>query len=77
MRFYPFQAQMTNQTSPVEEQEKLLDEALNIVKVQVNKYYNFIIKTILKCLKAFFAFNHQLSNLIVCLNVCFYCRHFR
>ncbi|KPJ08095.1 Vacuolar protein sorting-associated protein 35 [Papilio machaon] len=25
---------MTNQTSPVEEQEKLLDEALNIVKVQ-------------------------------------------
>ncbi|XP_045540361.1 vacuolar protein sorting-associated protein 35 [Papilio machaon] len=27
-------AQMTNQTSPVEEQEKLLDEALNIVKVQ-------------------------------------------
>ncbi|KAJ8710558.1 hypothetical protein PYW08_009073 [Mythimna loreyi] len=27
-------AQMTNQASPVEEQEKLLDEALNIVKVQ-------------------------------------------
>ncbi|XP_068624892.1 vacuolar protein sorting-associated protein 35 [Battus philenor] len=27
-------AQMTNQTSPVEEQEKLLDEALNVVKVQ-------------------------------------------
>ncbi|KAJ0171317.1 hypothetical protein K1T71_012867 [Dendrolimus kikuchii] len=28
------QAQMTNQSSPVEEQEKLLDEALNVVKVQ-------------------------------------------
>ncbi|XP_039745557.1 vacuolar protein sorting-associated protein 35 isoform X1 [Pararge aegeria] len=28
------QAQMTNQPSPVEEQEKLLDDALNIVKVQ-------------------------------------------
>lgn len=28
------QAQMTNQASPVEEQEKLLDEALNVVKVQ-------------------------------------------
>ncbi|XP_050552177.1 vacuolar protein sorting-associated protein 35 isoform X3 [Spodoptera frugiperda] len=27
-------AQMTNQASPVEEQEKLLDEALNVVKVQ-------------------------------------------
>lgn len=65
MRFYPFQAQMTNQTSPVEEQEKLLDEALNIVKVQVN----FIIKIILKCLKVFFASNNQLTNLKVCLNV--------
>lgn len=29
------QAQMTNQASPVEEQVKLLDEALNVVKVQV------------------------------------------
>ncbi|GBP67423.1 Vacuolar protein sorting-associated protein 35 [Eumeta japonica] len=28
------EAQMTNQVSPVEEQEKLLDEALNVVKVQ-------------------------------------------
>lgn len=28
---------MTNQPSPVEEQEKLLDEALNVVKVQVKK----------------------------------------
>ncbi|RVE41887.1 hypothetical protein evm_013461 [Chilo suppressalis] len=28
------QAQMTNQASPVEEQEKLLEEALNVVKVQ-------------------------------------------
>ncbi|CAB3254566.1 unnamed protein product [Arctia plantaginis] len=31
---YTTQAQMTNQASPVEEQEKLLDEALNVVKVQ-------------------------------------------
>lgn len=29
---------MTNQASPIEEQEKLLDEALNVVKVQVNIY---------------------------------------
>lgn len=28
---------MTNQPSPVEEQEKLLEEALNVVKVQVKK----------------------------------------
>lgn len=37
------QAQMTNQASPVEEQEKLLDEALNIVKVQVCFYVNYSI----------------------------------
>lgn len=34
---------MTNQPSPVEEQEKLLEEALNVVKVQVRE---IVVKTI-------------------------------
>ena len=43
---------MTNQASPVEEQEKLLDEALNVVKVQVyigsyDNYANLIYTIIL------------------------------
>lgn len=42
------QAQMTNQASPVEEQEKLLEEALNVVKVQVSFDGTWLYKVVSK-----------------------------